>query len=337
MKFIVDSNIPFIENRLEPFGEVHYIDTVTAKNSDVADADCLVIRTRTHCGEQMLKDSKVKMVVTASIGMDHIDSDWCESNGICVKNAPGCNAPGVALYVWAALLRQGFDPKRHTLGIVGYGHVGSIVAEWGRRMGCNIIIIDPPKAAQGLAGTSTLTDLLQRSDAVTLHVPLTHTGEYATHHLIGKTQFDAMRQGATLINAARGGVVDESEWIRNVEEGRVRAVVDTWEGEPVVNSRLLEIADIVSPHIAGYSLQGKQRATALSLKAVSQFFNIPIDLSDLEGEYRPIPNSLSEEDVINTIRRAGVLQLPERKDLEKQQDFERVRAAYPLHKEPYFG
>ena len=148
-RIIVDDNIPFIKGRLEPFADTVYADQFGFTPELVRDADAMVIRTRTRCDENLLKGSKVKIIATATIGMDQFDLGWCRDNGITCRNSPGCNAPGVAQYVWSALLRSGFDPERHTLGVVGCGNVGSIVADWGRRLGADVLVNDPPKAAAG--------------------------------------------------------------------------------------------------------------------------------------------------------------------------------------------
>ena len=145
MKIIADDNIPFLRGRLEEVAEVVYVDQFGFTPEVVRDADAVVIRTRTRCDEALLGGSKVRLVATATIGMDQIDLPWCAAAGIKVSNAPGCNAPGVAQYVWSALLRMGFDPKRDTLGIVGCGNVGSVVFDWGRQLGVKMLVSDPPK------------------------------------------------------------------------------------------------------------------------------------------------------------------------------------------------
>ncbi|MDE6338115.1 MAG: 4-phosphoerythronate dehydrogenase, partial [Muribaculaceae bacterium] len=190
MKFIVDNKIPFIKGRLEPLGEVVYADPFAFTPQLVKDADALIIRTRTHCDEALLDGSSVKLVATATIGTDQIDIPWCEANGITVENAAGCNAPGVAQYVWSSLLRNGFDPSRHTLGVVGKGNIGSIVADWGCRLGANVIVCDPPRQKAGHKDEDylPLEEVLAKADAVTLHTPLTKEGDDSTYHLISEPQ-----------------------------------------------------------------------------------------------------------------------------------------------------
>ena len=187
MKIIADKNIPFLTGRL-PASELIQLPAAGIDADAVRDADAIIVRTRTRCDSSLLCGSKVRMIATATIGTDHIDLAWCRANGIKVCNAPGCNAPGVALYVWSTILRNGFNPASDTLGVVGCGNVGSIVSEWGERLGARVIVCDPPRKEAGLTDREYLPmgDVLAQSDAVTLHTPLTHDGPHPTFHLINK-------------------------------------------------------------------------------------------------------------------------------------------------------
>ena len=282
-RIIVDDNIPFIKGRLEPFAEVTYTDQFGFTPALVADADALVIRTRTRCDEALLKGSKVRLIATATIGMDQFDLQWCRTAGIECRNSPGCNAPGVAQYVWSALLRSGFDPKRHTLGVVGHGNVGSIVADWGRRLGAEVIVNDPPKAADGSLECphTPLDTLLRQADAVTLHTPLLRDGDHPTFHLIGERELALMKPRAIVVNAARGPVADNQALLRAVTNQKIQAIIDTWEGEPDLCRELLDNVKIGTFHIAGYSLEGKQRATRMVLEAIGERFGFSPDTSGL--------------------------------------------------------
>ena len=299
-KIVIDADIPFIRGRLEPWADTLYVDQFGFTPENVADADAMIIRTRTRCNRDLLEGSAVKLIATATIGMDQFDLDWCHGAGIECVNAPGCNAPGVAQYVWSVLLRSGFAPKRMTLGVVGHGNVGSIVADWGRRLGARVLVSDPPKRDAGTLGCddTPLDTILKEADAVTLHVPMTRSGEYPTHHLIGERELALMRPGARLVNAARGPVVDNAAWRKAVAEGRVRAFVDTWEGEPDLDRELLRLAEVATFHIAGYSTEGKQRATRMALEAVGRRFGWDIDLSGLAGEY--VCPELTERKIIDS-------------------------------------
>ena len=332
-RIIVDDNIPFIKGRLEPFADIVYADQFGFTPELVADADAMIIRTRTRCDESLLRDSSVKFIATATIGMDQFDLGWCASAGIETRNSPGCNAPGVAQYVWSSLLRSGFDPGSDTLGVVGCGNVGSIVADWGRKLGARIIVSDPPKAAEGCAaeGETPLDRLLQEADAVTLHTPLTRSGHWPTFHLIGEREIALMKQDAILVNAARGPVADNSAIRRAVAAGRIRAIIDTWEGEPDLDRGLLSLVEIGTFHIAGYSLEGKQRATRMVLEATGERFSFSPDLSGLEGPYVP-PVSVDAQTILDSYDpfadTAPLKASPE--------DFDRLRAAYAYRGEPHF-
>lgn len=293
MKIIADDNIPYLRGRLEPVADVEYVDQHGFTPEIVKDADALLIRTRTQCNKALLEGSNVKLVATATIGTDQIDIPWCESAGIEVKNSPGCNAPGVAQYVWASLLRMGFEPGKHTLGVVGRGNVGEIVAEWGKRLGAKVYVCDPPRRRRGIADNYLpLERIMAECDAITLHTPLTLTGADATHHLLNNDMLKLLKPGAMLVNAARGPVVDFKALRPYVMEGKIRCAIDTWEWEPKVDSELLSNLDFGTFHIAGYSRQGKERATRMVLEAVEEKFGISVDKSGLALPYTP-PSRLS--------------------------------------------
>lgn len=325
----------FWKRRLEPFAEVRYIDPANFCRDVVADADGMLIRTRTRCNFEMLHDTSVKFIATATIGTDQIDIPYCKSRGIDVNNSPGCNAPGVAQYVWASLLHCGINPEQMTVGIIGCGNVGSVVAEWGEHLGAKLLINDPLRQnrnEQCLHGKwHSLEEVLEQSDIVTLHVPLTRCGEYATHHLLGERELSMMKQGAILINAARGPVCDNEAVARVAENGKIRTIIDTWEGEPEnINRRLLKNALIATPHIAGYSLEGKQRATRMILEATERFFGFEgIDYSGLAERYtaRPEINAEMIKRSYNPCKDMAKLKAePER--------FEQMRDTYNYRPEP---
>lgn len=300
MKIVADKNIPFLKGRLEKTGaEVLYVDQFGFTPELVKDADALLIRTRTPINSALLEGSSVKMVGTATIGTDQIDFPFTRKAGISVSNAPGCNAPAVAQYVWSALLRMGFQPGKHKLGVVGKGNVGSIVVAWGRRLGAEVLVCDPPRKRAGLEDEEylPLKELMEKVDAVTFHTPLTKDGEDPTFHLAGEDELRLLKDGGLVVNAARGPVVDNAALLKEVSSGRLRAAVDTWEGEPNLNLNLLKVVDYGTFHIAGYSRQGKERATRMVLEALGKFFDMDIDLSGLEGPYQA-PENLTADSIL---------------------------------------
>ena len=274
MKIVADKYIPFLEGVFEPYAEVVYKDGMEICRGDVADADVMIIRTRTKCNADLLEGSKVRMIATATIGMDHIDLEYCRNHGITVQNAEGCNAGGVLQYVFSALYgmaaRKGIKLDGATMGIVGVGHVGKKIEAMARYLGFNVLMCDPPRAAaEGSDAFCSLEYLLANSQIVTMHVPLDET----TRGMADEEFFMLMPPGAIFINAARGEILDDNALMQAIPKlGAV--AIDTWNHEPNINLELLDMVDIATPHIAGYSYQGKQNATALAVQAVAKFFGI---------------------------------------------------------------
>lgn len=282
MKIIVENKIPFIRGVLESAGEVIYAAPEAIDSRLVADADAIFVRTRTRCNADLLEGSRCRFIATATIGTDHIDLDWCRSRGITVANAPGCNAPAVAQWVMAAIATRHPSPGGLTLGIVGAGNVGKIVARRAAALGMNVLVCDPPRAdREGPESFVTLDDIAARADIVTFHVPMTVDGPYPTRHLCGRGFLAKVRPGTMILNAARGPVADTGALVEAVNEGRISAAIDCWEGEPDISTDLLRAADIATPHIAGYSAEGKQRATAMAVEAFARTFP--------EAKLNPLP------------------------------------------------
>ncbi len=274
MKIVADKNIPFLEGVFEPYCEVQYVDGKEISREDIFDADALIIRTRTRCDASLLEGTNVKIISTATIGTDHIDFDYCNSHGIDVHNAQGCNAGGVAQYVFSALYgvaaRKSVNLKGANFGIIGVGHVGGLVAETARKLGFNLLLNDPPRAeAEGAEGFCDLDYLLANSQIVTMHTPLNDS----TRGMADEEFFAKMRTGAFFINASRGEVVNEDSLKEYIPKFGA-TIIDTWNHEPDVDEELIDMVDIATPHIAGYSYQGKQNGTAMAVRAVARRFGI---------------------------------------------------------------
>lgn len=276
MKIVIDNNIPFIRGVFEASGEVVYLSDGEIDAAAVHDADVLIVRTRTRCDAALLAGSQVRLVVTATIGFDHIDMDYCQKHGIRVETAAGCNARGVAQWVFAALVALRISPRGTTLGIIGVGNVGSVVRELAQTWGFDVVCYDPPRKARNERGTddfTTLTELLARADVVTIHTLLDDT----TRGMVSDGFFTATKQGVIFLNSSRGEIVDEAALRRALQSGRVsRAAIDVWQDEPAIDRELLSAVTIATPHIAGYSLQGKAIGTAMSVRSVASFLSIPI-------------------------------------------------------------
>ncbi|MFI3239913.1 MAG: 4-phosphoerythronate dehydrogenase [Bacteroidales bacterium] len=286
MKVIIEANIPFIHGILEPFADIEYLtnDKITADS--VRDADALIIRTRTICNAALLEGSKCQFIGTATIGTDHIDLSYCHKRGIAVYNAPGCNAPAVAQYLFSSIAEwmqhDGRKSSELILGVIGVGNVGKIVARWGEALGFKLLLSDPPRErneSEPITHIAPLERLIAESDIITFHTPLTNQGEDATYHLCNTVMVDKFQKSPLVINCARGGITDTTALLGGLSNGKISAcVIDCWEDEPMINSTLLEKSLVTTPHIAGYSIEGKMRGTEIILKALKKHF----DLKELE-------------------------------------------------------
>ena len=274
MKFVIDKAIPFVEGVFEPFAEVIYKEGPDIAREDLLDADALVIRTRTRCDAALLEGTSVKIIATATVSMDNIDLAWCKDHGIFVRNASGCNAGGVTNYVFSALYgtaaRKSIPLSGATLGIIGLGSAGSRVEEMGLALGFKTLRYDPWRAAkEGPSEFCDLDTVLAGADVVTLHIPVNDS----TRGMADAAFFARMKPGAFFINTAQGELVVEEDLIRAIPRlGPV--ALDTWSHEPDINRELLDRVDIATPHIAGYTLQGKQIGTSLAIRAVARFFGL---------------------------------------------------------------
>jgi phosphoglycerate dehydrogenase-like enzyme len=428
MIIAIDSAIPYIRGVFEPWAEVRYCDVIGRE--EAAEADVLIVRTRTRCDEALLGGSRVRMVASATVGTDHIDTDYCRRAGIAVANAPGSNARGVLQWVAAALAdasvfdlvsarsnvlaraqyrraranehrevqpaavgrrqaalantqaeegaralsmtdarrtrfpkRSALDVHEHleircvtpqmplrkcVLGVVGVGHVGSLVAEYAQSWGFEVLCCDPARARAGqLINTSTndndnfrlfsprnfvdLEELASRADIITFHTPLTFEGEDATFHLAGEDFFSKVKRGALILNSSRGEVVDT----RAAMHSECDFCIDTWEDEPHIDGDFLSRALLATPHIAGYSVQGKANATAAVVRAVARAFGLPL------GDWYPhevtptVPRPISWEELQETITGYFDIAAETRALKSTPENFERFRNNYRFREE-YF-
>ena len=279
---VVDDQIPFIREGLrELVDEVVYLPGHAIGPADVAEADILIVRTRTRCDRRLLEGSRVRLVVTATIGYDHLDTAYLDTAGIRWANCPGCNASSVRQYVHNALLALGLLKPSLLVGIVGVGHVGSLVARDLQAAGMTVLPCDPLQQAAGApppTGTAWHSmEALCHCDIISFHPDLTYTGAHPSFHLADAAFFQSLRRRPVVINTSRGEVVDEEALLQALRSGLVGgAVIDTWEHEPHINRALLEAVSLGTPHIAGYSADGKANAARMALQAVAQFVGIPL-------------------------------------------------------------
>lgn len=343
MKIVIDDKIPFIEGVLEPFAEVIYLPGSEISAADVVDADALVVRTRTCCDEALLKGSSVRLVATATIGFDHIDTKYCEANGVNWTNAAGCNAQSVAQYIASALCllrkRGVFDFEGKTIGVVGVGNVGERVRMVADALGMNVLLNDPPRElTEGPHGFVSLDEICEKADVITFHTPLILSGNFRTFHLADRVFYKKLKKCQVVINAARGEVLDSVATLSALAEGRIAAaVIDCWENEPKINEKLLERAAIATPHVAGYSADGKANATSLAVRALSRFFGLGIDNFKV-GDI-PMPKNttldltLMEDKVAESVLATYDIGRDDANLRKNVKQFEHLRGDYPLRRE----
>jgi erythronate-4-phosphate dehydrogenase len=352
MKFVIDDKIPFIKGILEPFAEVIYLPGSKINHAAIKDCDALVIRTRTECNSELLESTNVKFIATATIGYDHIDTGWCEANGIEWTNAAGCNSSSVQQYIASTLVylskKLNFKFEDRTIGVVGVGNVGKKIVRLAEILGMRVVLNDPPLARQrGPCGYVSLEGLIHEADIISLHVPLTYTGEDKTNHLIDEDILKKLNPGTILINSSRGEVVDNSALKAAFKSGIIKnAVLDVWENEPNIDLDLLDKLDIATPHIAGYSVDGKANGTAMSVRSVSKFFNLGIDYWFPEN--LPLPderiiridakNKTLQEVISEAITFTFDVKSDDERLRNKPGEFEIQRGSYPPRREfPVFS
>ena len=288
MLIVADENIPLIEEFFASFGEIRRLPGRQITRADVHDADVLLVRSVTRVDRELLEGSAVKFVGTCTIGTDHLALDDFEHAGIQWASAPGCNARGVVDYVLGSLLTladiEGADLAQRTYGVIGAGEVGGRLVRVLRDLGWKVQVCDPLRQAAEGGDYVSLEQIIEQCDVISLHTPLSKSGDFATWHLLDEARLNRLKPGTWLINASRGPVVDNAA-LRNVLNARddLQAVLDVWEGEPQVDVELADLCVLATPHIAGYSLDGKQRGTAQIYQALCAFLGQTpqVQLADL--------------------------------------------------------
>jgi len=275
MIILADENIPLANSLFDPLGEVRCMPGRRIAPEHVRDVDVLLVRSVTRVDEALLKNSRVQYVGTATIGTDHLDTAYLDRRGIRWCAAPGCNAGAVADYVLSSLLTIVRERKvflrELTLGVVGCGNVGSLVASRARALGMEVIENDPPLERQTKATRYRPLRDVFNADVITLHTPLTKEGPDATHHMVGHRFLNRMRDYACLINTSRGAVVDNTILKTFLGGEYTNAILDVWEHEPAIDPDLVKKVYLATPHIAGYSLDGKIRGTWMVYRQVCEW------------------------------------------------------------------
>lgn len=337
MKVIVDDKIPYIREALSTMGaEAQYVAGSDITPEIVRDADALIVRTRTRCDATLLEGSNVQFIATATIGYDHIDTAYCASRGIYWTNAPGCNAASVRQYIQSVLLllqrEKGLTLSHATLGVVGVGHVGKLVVDMARSWGMRVLCCDPLRADCGEQGFVSLDTIAREADIITIHTPLTQEGPHPTYHLADETFFSSLQRKPYFINTSRGETTNTRALLRALERGDIaQCIIDVWEHEPDINLELLNRCYIGTPHIAGYSADGKANATRMSLEALSRHFGL-----GAVPEILPPPPS---QTTINASNRGEALLCIYNPHADSEalkaspSSFEHLRGHYPLRRE----
>lgn len=350
IKIIADNKIPFLKGALEEAADIHYYPGSEITHNIIKDADALMIRTRTRCDKQLLEGSEVKFIASATIGYDHIDIDYCHEKGIQWTNAPGCNSSSVEQYITAALLslaaKHSLILKDKTLGIVGVGNVGQKVSRAAKSLGMNVLHNDPPREKrEGPSGFHSLKKIKAESDIISFHVPLNIEGEYRTLDLANTDFLNSLKEKVIIMNTSRGGILNEEALLEGLDHGKILdCVIDVWKNEPHINRKLLKDSGIATPHVAGYSVDGKAKGIEMSVHAVSHFFGLGLDewkAKDLPG---PDLNNIvidcggmDEQEIISGVyfQTYDIIKDDEllRKDPDK---FEDLRGNYPVRREPSY-
>jgi len=358
MLIAADENIPCVGEAFSRLGEVRTFVGRSLSPGDVREADCLLVRSVTRVGRELLEGSRVRFVATATIGTDHIDEAYLASCGIGFASAQGSNAESVVEYVFAALFtlarREGFALAERTLGVVGVGNIGSRIERVGAALGMSVLACDPPLArATGDSRFRPLDELIEAADVLTFHVPLSREGPDATRHMIGERLLGRVRPGCILINTSRGAVADNRALLRALSGGGRRVgpvVIDVWENEPGIDAGLLEAAALGTSHIAGYSLDGKVNGTKAILDAACRHFGLearwepsealppsPLPRLELDATSEGDEERLLDEAVravyeieADDARLRRMLSLPEG---ERGAHFDGLRKNYPVRRE----
>ncbi len=283
IKIVADENIPFLKGVLEPFANIEYYSGREINREKIINSDALIVRTRTNCNRKLLHNTSVKIITTATIGFDHIDTNYCLENGIKWSNAPGCNSSAVMQYVISAIVaiaeKNDLNLEQMTLGVIGVGNVGKKVVKAAKSLGLKVLQNDPPRARiEGDKEFCSIEDIKNNADIISFHVPLNYSGSDKTFHIADEKFFNELKKKPIIINSSRGEVIKTSALKRAIKNKLLRNVVlDVWENEPNIDIELLNLVDIATPHIAGYSIEGKANGTVACVKNINKFFNFGLN------------------------------------------------------------
>ena len=360
INILVDENIPLLKDALR---NVSNVSTAAGRDIDrdiliERNTDALIVRSLTKINAELILNTNVKFVGTSTSGIDHVDLNLLKANDIAFAYAPGSNANSVAEYVVYSMLMWSkantLDLKQSTLGIVGYGNIGKIVAAYANALGLTVYVNDPPLRDASYDFPSyveykSLDELCHNSDIITNHVPLTTSGDYPTKGLFGEEQFAAMNEGTFFIHTSRGFVAEEKSLLDKLAHRKIAATVDVWENEPKVNPALVKYCFLATPHIAGYAFDGKLKGALMMSEAIEQFFDFETDkhiiIDELNSgvekisaasEPRIILNHLEQNRKLREDYLAFLTSMLEEDEKIRGAEFDRMRKEYPHRRECLF-
>ena len=348
IRIVADDKIPFLKGAFDGMASIDFLPGGEIGRADLMEADALITRTRTKCNSSLLEGTKVRFIASATIGYDHIDTEYCSAAGIEWTNAPGCNASSVRQYLVSALLylaaEKGLKLDGLTMGVIGVGNVGAKVAGAAAVLGMKVLLNDPPRARKEGAGAFvSLEELQEQADVISLHVPLNRGGDDNTFHLVDGNFIEKIKAGTILVNSSRGKVVCEADLMEGIRKGKLSEVIlDVFESEPDLNPELLRMITLASPHIAGYSLDGKANGTGMAVRAISKHFGLGLDAWQAvdvpqPGQSQILGDAASGsfyELLWEVFRNSYDITSDDARLREDPDAFEFLRGSYPFRREP---
>jgi len=350
IKIIADENLAYAKELFSQFGEVKLLNGRKISNSELQDTEAVIIRSITQVNESLLAGTNVRFVGTATIGTDHLDIEYLQSREIMFASAPGCNSYSVAEYVMASLLysatKNDFSLKDKSIGIVGIGNVGSKVVRFCEALGMKVLKNDPPLSRQGKLKDSVTFDEILEADIISLHVPLSFTGKDKTYHLLNENNLRTLNENTLLINTSRGSVIDSVALKQTITQKNLAVILDVWENEPDIDQELLSKVLIGTPHIAGYTLEGKVNGSLMIYDALADFLKMDkspnISLPVVNNNQLLFDSSVNTEESLNNIIKqiyniendhSRLLKVNSMNDSEIGRYFDTLRKDYPLRRE----
>jgi len=340
MNIIADINMPRLDETFGRHGKIKRLDGRSIKHDDLVEADVLLVRSVTRVGADLLQGTSVRFAGSATIGSDHLDTDWLEENNIAWAHAPGCNANAAAQYtlamMWRACERLQRDFKRQTVGIIGRGNVGKRLEYLLQALGIPVMACDPPLQDQGEQRLVSMQEACANS-IISLHVPLTRTGKYPTRDMFDHKQLTALAPGTLLVNASRGGVIEENGLLAHLQSGHIHAALDVWPREPFIAPELLDLVTVASPHIAGYSIEGKHAGTEMIYQAFCSALLTGVTARAPANQNVvtiDCPSSASSQELLQQLMHSSCPVARDDANLrDRPGQFDKLRSAYPVRHE----